>query len=214
MTMNVTVDLRGSMDEIRHQGSRPTCLAFALSELNRVYQKAPETLSADYLYSSAALAVPGWRPGDGLVLSSGLAAVGTPGQPSERQFPYSSTEPTVPLMLLPQYPPMYKASFIRIAPSVKEIVAFADGGKPLGLVVNLTLTFFDPSKPDGIVTFEDVALPGHRHAILSVGYGIDSTTQEPHVLIRNSWGERWGLNGYGWISQSYIEAHALDAFGA
>jgi C1A family cysteine protease len=34
------------------------------------------------------------------------------------------------------------------------------------------------------------------HGVLAAGYGIDSETQEPYWLIKNSWGATWGENGY------------------
>ena len=213
MTMKVTTDLRGNMHSIRHQGSRPTCLAFALSDVNSADQHTSFVLSVEYLYASAALGMPGWRPGDGLILSCGIGAVASPGQPTEQEVPYTLTEPVVPLRPLKLYNPMYRSCLRRPSPSVQEIIATTDSGKPLGLIVNLTLTFYAPSQPDGIVEFQDLALPNRKHAVLAVGYGIDNDTTEPYVLIRNSWGKQWGLNGYGWVSQKYIEVHALDAFG-
>jgi C1A family cysteine protease len=38
------------------------------------------------------------------------------------------------------------------------------------------------------------------HAVLAVGYD-DSKSA---VLVRNSWGSGWGLNGYFWLPYDYI----------
>jgi cathepsin H len=35
-----------------------------------------------------------------------------------------------------------------------------------------------------------------NHAVILVGYGVDSTTGYQYWLIRNSWGATWGLQGY------------------
>ena len=35
-----------------------------------------------------------------------------------------------------------------------------------------------------------------NHAVVVVGYGIDSTTTEEYWILRNSWGTTWGLNGH------------------
>lgn len=31
---------------------------------------------------------------------------------------------------------------------------------------------------------------------VAVGYGNDEETQEPYFLVKNSWGAKWGLDGY------------------
>lgn len=39
------------------------------------------------------------------------------------------------------------------------------------------------------------------HAVLAVGYGKDSENED-YVIIKNSWGNDWGENGFGKISIS------------
>ena len=44
------------------------------------------------------------------------------------------------------------------------------------------------------------------HAVLAVGYDDNLTIGDMvgAFLIRNSWGESWGENGYGWLPYEYV----------
>lgn len=67
---------------------------------------------------------------------------------------------------------------------------------------------FDRARVSGVVPYplkDEDAIGGH--AMLVVGY--DDERQA--FLVRNSWGKRWGLDGYCWIPYSYILNNDLTA---
>jgi C1A family cysteine protease len=47
-----------------------------------------------------------------------------------------------------------------------------------------------------------------NHAVLAVGY--DDKTEL--LKFQNSWGERWGQGGYGYLPYRYFETRLLDAW--
>jgi C1A family cysteine protease len=95
--------------------------------------------------------------------------------------------------------------------SVKSLVAagFACAlgfGVPSSLTVEPEIPF--PSRFDSIRT---------GHAVTVVGYDDDLRIRSSRgaLLIRNSWGAKWGQDGYGWLPYRYVTDHlAADIWTA
>lgn len=213
MTILASIDLRSLHGVARDQGGRPTCLAFALSDLNGHRHQQPALLSAEYLYRQAAGLMPGWKPGDGLDISSALVAVSAPGQALEASAPYVVDEPTIPLTANPHCTPLFRGSYTRQVPLMSTIESALAADRSIGLVLRLTMDFFSLPSDSPRVPFSPLTMPGQSHAVVAVGMGYDVQTNERHVLIRNSWGTSWGDHGHAWLPEQYIISHTLCAFG-
>lgn len=210
MTVNVAVDLTSALGPVRDQGARGTCLAFALSELHRHKHGIDAVLSPEYLYRAAAAVTPGWVPMGGLPVSAGLSAVATPGQPEEAHCPYEPKEPTAPPTVPAGSFPLFTSPGAQMGVSVPQITAAIRGGTPMGLVLQLTGSFFAPV--DGLVDFPaPLASTNAVHAVVAAGLGTDPVLGHC-ILIRNSWGETWGDKGNAWIPTSYVQQHGLSMF--
>ena len=213
MTITAKIDLRTLHGGVRDQGDRPTCMAFALSDLNGHRHQQPAQLSAEHLYREAAGLMPGWKPGDGLEVDAALRAVSAPGQALEVTVPYAAVEPTLPLKPNPHCGSLFAGGCSRQLPVTHMIERALANDRSIGLVLRLTAEFFKVTVNVPQVPFSPQAIFGQSHAVVAVGVGYDSVTNERHVLIRNSWGVSWGDNGHAWLPEPYILTHTLCAFG-
>ena len=192
----------------RDQGMRPTCIAFALTEVELMAAPGIKALSPEYLYQSAAQQTQGWLPYAGVPLSAALAAA-TTGQPVEADYPYQAVEPTPPISALPSSFTLYSVPVQYYPADIAHIVQTLRSGAPIGLGLEITESFFRPE--NGIVAFEADVRPDELHAVTAVGLGWDHT--DPYFLVRNSWGAGWGIQGNAWLPATYVQSHALCIFG-
>jgi hypothetical protein len=78
----IKTDHRQLFGPIRDQGPRPTCLAFAISDLHAALRGPWEPLSCEYLFYHAQRRA-NRKPHEGTLLTSALDAVRHEGQPHE-----------------------------------------------------------------------------------------------------------------------------------
>lgn len=214
MTVISTIDLSMKWRPAPVQGNRPTCLAFAASELNRDLNGSSSALSAEYIYRAAARKSAAWTAGAGLHVSHVAQALVQHGQPTELDCPYLEHEPSETPPALPQLPAstkLYTATMQLISVAPQTVEAELRQGKPVGLILKLTDTFLAPTR--GTINFSHMLLSiDMHHAVVATGFGTHRGTGEPHFRIRNTWGETWGEQGCAWLPQSYVKFHAVTAF--
>lgn len=204
--ITVELTLPQSTLTARDQGKRLTCLAFALCEVE--HRHSPNGfLSPEYLYHSAAMRTPGWLPNSALPLPSALQAASQIAL--EADCPYQQTGPTSPLPPLPSGIPLFGGPPHSFPVDISEIIRRLRAGAVVGLGLMLTEAFY-ASDSDRIRDGTPV-VPQSNHAVAVVGLGWEG--EKAFFLIRNSWGQRWGHNGSGWLSADYVQQHALCTFG-
>jgi len=200
MAVSVDCDLRHLFGPARDQGSRPTCMAFAASDAHAAVRPGWEPLSCEYAYYHA-LHYDGGAPSDGATLPGMMVAIAQDGQPYEADWPYLSA---LPNDLTQWKPPATVGQLFRRGSEVRlatELYALLNGGSPVIVAMTLSKAFYTPG-PEGIVTGSEPIIPALRHAVIALGHGRQGS--ERLVLVRNSWGERWGANGYAWLAESYL----------
>lgn len=214
MTIDIQADLRPELGAVRNQGRRPTCLAFAASAVHRHTHRHGEELCVEWLYYHAVKRA-GDGPDEGSTVDDTRAVLSQEGQPDEPFWPYRDVSPNGASWR----PPGEAENVLRCGsavcnPDLAHIRSEIEAARPTVLALLVSDVFLGGwEEIEGEVLLRDDTEPIDRargHAVVAVGYGL--IRGEPCFLVRNSWGERWGRNGYAWIRESYIGRRLLGAF--
>ena len=79
----------------------------------------------------------------------------------------------------------------------------AQAGRPVVILTMLSRSFFMPTS-EGVVdpANDEHPEPSQRHALVAVGHGtVDGATA---ILVRNSWGAGWGIDGHAWLTERFL----------
>jgi C1A family cysteine protease len=198
----VSCDLRSSFGDIRNQGARPTCVAFAVSDAHAAARGAYEVLSVEHLYFHAVQRTSGVHPKDGVSLTKTLEALRLDGQSVESGWPYLDA---LPADLATWIPPKTAAPVFKrdAAATVASLLTALDAGQPV-IVTFMVSTAFCMA-PAGIVHPVRSDTDVDWHAVIAVGHG--RIGGRPFVLVRNSWGQSWGD---GWVDLEDLSPRVSD----
>jgi hypothetical protein len=213
VTVTTEIDITAKAGPVRHQGRRPTCIAFAASDLHAsVRTPAYDALSAEYLFYQARQRAPRFDPTRGATLPQIVEAVAMDGQPVEGMWPYLPELPTDLKTYLP--PSGITAVFRRSAAILPGTFAALDGklraGRAAMIVFEATENFMR-AQSDTPVSISPGDKPTGLHAVVAVGLGIANTIR--CIRVKNSWGTGWADGGYGWLTEGYFAAHAISVVG-
>ncbi len=201
----IQCDLRVAFGTARHQGARPTCLVFALSDAHSAARGAHEELSAEHLYFHAIQRTVGGHPDKGVAHPQACAALKLDGQSLEASWPYLAKLPSDLAHWAPPATatPLFRRETLPTSAKVADIVTRLDAGQPVVAIFLMGQRFYVPT--EGLVEQGPNDADVAYHAVIAVGHGKNSAGEEC-ILIRNSWGEGWALEGYAWVTTSYLAA--------
>lgn len=197
------VDLRNICSAVEDQGSTGSCVANAIVGALEMHQRKaglPVTdLSRLFLYYNARALAKNEDQDSGSFIHHGMAALLAFGICEERIWPYLepmfSTRPTEAAYKNATH---YEAVQFARTPRGKPALATLAQGLPVAFGMFVPGNCYRAAGETGVMPMpEELPDPGQPsgHAMLLVGYDLGKEA----YLVRNSWGTRFGDNGYCWI---------------
>jgi C1A family cysteine protease len=218
------IDLSLWCSEIEDQGSLNSCTASAAIALMEYFQKKSFGKYIDgsrlFLYKATRnlMQIEG---NVGTSIRNTMKAMALFGVPPEEYWPYDEAKVNVePAPFCYAFAQSYQAlKYFRLDPAgitnevlLAQIKAILVSGFPCVFGFTLYSSIYDDSNPKGHIPYphqRDKAEGGH--SVVAVGYDdykvIKNADDEETIgalLIRNSWGSRWGEGGYGWLPYDYV----------
>lgn len=201
-------DLTHLLSVARDQGVRNTCLSIALSDGHTVARGGGPLLSCEFLHHAAATRS-GVGLNDPISLRAGRDALAGDGQPEEFACPYSPSPRPIGWSPPPNIGPIWRRKTLKTTQRIVRVVrSELQRGRATVLILRINDAFRDAVLSGNAI--DDIGGPDRGlHAVLAVA---DSQTSGP-VLIRNSWGLRWGDSGHAWLTERYLLARCTDVIG-
>jgi len=212
--IQISVDLRASLEPVRDQGRRPTCLAFAASSAHRVAHNHTAPLCAEWLYYLSNRK-DGLRADQGCTVSSSREVILQTGQPDEDHWPYQGIDANP----APWEPPTNPPSLLKCASGARgndpdQWRRELKRNVPVPIAIFISDVFFRPTSfvgPEAVISDDaDPVDYARGHALVLCGAGRLGGIEM--FLVRNSWGQNWGWDGHSWVPETYLTRRFADAF--
>jgi C1A family cysteine protease len=205
-----SVDLRGQCSPVFDQGQQGSCTAHAIVGLREFMEiKAGKTLislSRAFLYYEERLKEGTQDQDAGAMPGDGMDTLENIGVCPATEMPYSDSDfTTAPTAQDVTDAAPYKIIAYHRLSTAEDCKDALANGQPVVIGIQVYDSF--ENSTGGIIPMPDVnneQLQG-GHCMLMVGYDDSKQT----FIVRNSWGEIWGDNGYCYIPYAYLADNTL-----
>jgi C1A family cysteine protease len=211
--MPTSVDLRSGCPDVYDQSHLGSCTANAIAgaiEFDQIKQKIASFIpSRLFIYYNERIIEGTVDSDSGAMIRDGIKSVGSQGVCSESEWPYNITQfQQKPSDQCYQDALLTKAIlYQRVLRNLDQMKGCLASGYPFVFGFTVYESFESAEvAATGIVpmpTRGESVLGGH--AVLAVGY--DDTQQT--FLVRNSWGNGWGMQGYFTMPYTYLTSRHL-----
>jgi C1A family cysteine protease len=211
-----SIDYVADMTPVRNQGDEGTCVAFASVVGVKEYQDAKEyrktlKLSPRYIYSLC-------KKNDGSPDEEGtyprvaMKMLLKYGTPTENYWPYRPHQTDKPKAGASKAALKYRVmAYARIRTMLEMRRSLVINGPFLAGVDVYESWFTNKASSTGLIPMPKKSEQYQGgHAICIVGYD-DSRKL---LKFKNSWGDRWGNEGYGCLAYDYMRQYCVDAWSA
>lgn len=204
------IDHRSQQSTVRNQGDRPTCVGFAVSAAHEWLardgiMRSPE----DAIWAGHQQGGPAARQATSVRLA--LGGLQTHRHASEEAWPYGN-----PPWPAPRPPVATLAGNQRPLPNWRQLSAITlstvrdELAQGNAVILTLRVVYSAWRQPGGLIDAGPDRRTPDNHAVVAVGVqaGADGAQR---VIVKNSWGEKWGDGGYGFVSRRYLETYGVRA---
>jgi len=209
------IDLRSECPPVYNQGDLGSCTANAIGaaiEFDRLKQRLPDFVpSRLFIYYNERAAEHTIASDAGAQIRDGIKSVAKQGVCPEPDWPYDTSKFTVkPAPGAYAIASQHKAlSYQRVSRTLSQMRGCLAAGYPFVLGFSVYTAF----EGKDVAKSGTLNLPGPReklmggHAVLAVGY----EDRAQRFIVRNSWGEAWGQDGYFTMPYAYLLSSALSS---
>lgn len=211
MTTEV-IDLRQYCTPIEDQGNLGSCTGQAIAgaiELLNKRDKKQTDVSRLFIYYYERVLLNTVNYDSGAYIRDGIKATNKYGAPLERLWPYQVNRFKIAPSIQARNDGLKrKVTRYERANDFDSVINAITNGFPVVVGFDVYSSFYNISR-DGIMPYPNIsreALLG-GHAVLLVGY--DNRSQK--FIARNSWGARWGHNGYFYMPFDVIKNTSMSS---
>jgi C1A family cysteine protease len=208
------VDLRKDCPEVYDQGQLGSCTANAIGaalEFDQMKQKQKAFVPSRLFIYYNERDMEGTAESDsGAQIRDGIKSVAKLGAPKEDSWPYDIDKfrDKPPKPAYSEGAKHQAIRYLRLSQTLNQLKGCLADGSPFtfGFVVYESFESQEVAKSGQAPMPHASEKPLGGHAVLAVGYDEDEQT----FLVRNSWGEGWGMKGYFTLPYPYLLQASLS----